>query len=91
MGDTLCTGFLYLCCCFGSSTDPGSDGSGFCSSSSRRKKHRDPREKALKREFMERDYRRDVASGRISIINAAQPEPTTQMVTAKADADTTVK
>ncbi|KAJ6461740.1 hypothetical protein C8R45DRAFT_1220700 [Mycena sanguinolenta] len=70
MGDTLCSGLVYLCtcCCFCSSSDPGSDGSGFCSGSGKRKsKDRDPREKALKQEFMQRGYHRDAVSGRIHV------------------------
>ncbi|KAJ7732268.1 hypothetical protein B0H14DRAFT_2639896 [Mycena olivaceomarginata] len=75
MGDTLCSGLLYLCscCCFCSSSDPGSDGSGFCSGSgSSRNRKRDPREKALEQEFMERGYRKDATSGRIHVDQPSQ-------------------
>ncbi|KAJ7607115.1 hypothetical protein DFH06DRAFT_1309630 [Mycena polygramma] len=77
MGDTLCSGILYLCscCCFCSSSDPGTDGSGFCTGrSSTSKRNRDPREKALKQEFMERGYHRDSASGRIHVDQPSQSQ-----------------
>ncbi|KAJ7098539.1 hypothetical protein B0H15DRAFT_581056 [Mycena belliarum] len=74
MGDTICSGFVYLCCCFGSSREPGSDGSGLCSGFAKDKKNRDPREKALKREFMERGYSRDSASGRIHVDQPSKSE-----------------
>ncbi|KAF7327168.1 NAD(P)-binding protein [Mycena kentingensis (nom. inval.)] len=78
MGDTLCSGFLYLCgCCCFSSTDPGPDGSGFCSGRGG-KITKDPREVALKKEFMARDYRRDAATGRI--VTEQPPGPVMQMV-----------
>ncbi|KAJ7509105.1 hypothetical protein B0H11DRAFT_2270618 [Mycena galericulata] len=82
MGD-VCSGILYLCtcCCFCSSSDPGSDGSGLCSSSSKKsKKNRDPREKALKEEFMSRSYRRDAVSGRILV---EQPSKSQMMTVAQ--------
>nr|GAT61357.1 NAD(P)-binding protein [Mycena chlorophos] len=64
-------------------TEPGTDGSGFCDGlRGHRKSKRDPREKALKREFMARDYRRDGATGRIVV--EQPPGPITQMVTAPA-------
>ncbi|KAF7353443.1 hypothetical protein MSAN_01541700 [Mycena sanguinolenta] len=74
MGDTLCSGLLYLCscCCFCSNSDPGSDGSGFCSGSGKRSKDKDPRERALKQEFMQRGYHRDAVSGRIHVDQPAQ-------------------
>ncbi|CAK5279684.1 unnamed protein product [Mycena citricolor] len=57
-------------CC--SSSDPGSDGSGLCASTSvfpclsSSARNRDPREAALEREFLERGYRKDPGSGRIT-------------------------
>ncbi|KAJ7455803.1 hypothetical protein FB451DRAFT_1373100 [Mycena latifolia] len=82
MADTLCSGILYLCscCCCCSSADPGSDGSGFCSSTRKDKKNRDPREKALKQEFMERGYRKDSVSGRIHV---EQPSKSQLMMAAQ--------
>ncbi|KAJ6559867.1 hypothetical protein B0H19DRAFT_1260551 [Mycena capillaripes] len=77
MGDTLCSGLVYIlsCCCFCSSSDPGSDGSGLCSGISRNKKrNRDPREKALEQEFMERGYRKDAVSGRIHVDQPSQSQ-----------------
>ncbi|KAK7018365.1 hypothetical protein R3P38DRAFT_2982407 [Favolaschia claudopus] len=75
MGDTLCSGLAYLfsCCCFCTNADPGSDGSGLCSGSRKSAKaKRDPREKALKQEFMDRGYRKDAVSGRIHVENQSQ-------------------
>ncbi|KAJ7048258.1 hypothetical protein C8F01DRAFT_1240128, partial [Mycena amicta] len=45
MGDTICSGLFYLCscCCFGSPTDPGSDGSGYCDCLRRRGSQERPR------------------------------------------------
>ncbi|KAF8162198.1 hypothetical protein K438DRAFT_1985319 [Mycena galopus ATCC 62051] len=76
MGDTLCSGLVYLCscCCFCSNSDPGSDGSGLCSGSRNKKKDRDPREKALKQEFMQRGYHKDAASGRILVDQPSQSQ-----------------
>lgn len=62
---------------FCSSADPGSDGSGLCSGS---KKKKDPREKALKQEFMERSYRKDAVSGRIHV---EQPSTSQMMLVAQ--------
>ncbi|KAJ7167914.1 hypothetical protein C8R46DRAFT_1218835 [Mycena filopes] len=61
MGDTICSGLAYIltCCCCCSGTDPGTDGSGFCSGLGKKKYDRDPREKALKQEFMGRGYSKD--------------------------------
>ncbi|KAJ7717793.1 hypothetical protein B0H16DRAFT_1740365 [Mycena metata] len=79
MGDTICSGLAYIltCCCCCSGSDPGTDGSGFCSGLGRRKKDRDPREKALKREFMGRGYHQD-AVGRIHV---EQPSKSQLMTT----------
>ncbi|KAJ7626936.1 hypothetical protein FB45DRAFT_1059819 [Roridomyces roridus] len=81
MGD-LCTGLVYLCtcCCFCSSSDPGSDGSGLCSGLHNNKTNRDPRERALDEEFMQRKYRKDRASGRIYV---DQPSRSTLMTTSQ--------
>ncbi|KAJ7034279.1 hypothetical protein C8F04DRAFT_1234344 [Mycena alexandri] len=80
MGDTICSGLVYIltCCCCCSGSDPGTDGSGFCSGLGRKKKDRDPREKALKREFMGRGYNQD-AVGRIHV---QQPSKSQLMMTA---------
>ncbi|KAJ7246774.1 hypothetical protein B0H12DRAFT_1235411 [Mycena haematopus] len=82
MGDTLCSGLVYLCscCCFCSSSDPGSDGSGLCSGSgSGKRKDRDPRERALEKEFLQRGYHKDAVSGRIQV---HQPSQSHLMMTA---------
>ncbi|KAJ6530533.1 hypothetical protein B0H10DRAFT_2205252 [Mycena sp. CBHHK59/15] len=85
MGD-VCSGIVYLCscCCFCSSSDPGSDGSGLCSSSRSKKYRKDPRENALKQEFIDRGYQKD-ATGRIHV---GQPSRSQMMMVAAQNKST---